>query len=81
MNPSDYNLSNVSDPCIDETNMTLCTNPDEYLLWDAVHPTAVGHQLIASAALAALAVSEPSVIALFGMAFLLLIRVRRKTLA
>ncbi|MGY0591927.1 MAG: PEP-CTERM sorting domain-containing protein [Paraglaciecola chathamensis] len=28
-----------------------------------------------------MAVSEPSVIALFGMAFLLLIRVRRKTLA
>jgi phospholipase/lecithinase/hemolysin len=81
LNPGDYNLTNVTEPCLDVVNATLCTNPDEYLLWDQVHPTAVGHQLIASAALAALAVSEPSVIALFGMAFLLLIRVRRKTLA
>ncbi|MBJ2137496.1 SGNH/GDSL hydrolase family protein [Paraglaciecola chathamensis] len=81
LNPGDYNLTNVTEPCLDVVNATLCTNPDEYLLWDQVHPTAVGHQLIASAALAALAVSEPSVIALFGVAFLLLIRVRRKTLA
>ncbi|ABG41942.1 PEP motif putative anchor-like protein [Paraglaciecola sp. T6c] len=78
MNPSDYDLTNVSAPCVDSANMTVCTNPDEYLLWDQVHPTAVGHQLIASAALAALAVPEPALLALFGFGMLALVRTRRK---
>jgi len=78
LNPGDYNLTNVTEPCLDVANATLCTNPDEYLLWDQVHPTAVGHQLIASAALAALAVPEPALLVLFGFGMLALVRTRRK---
>lgn len=78
LNPGDYNLTNVTEPCLDVVNATLCTNPDEYLLWDQVHPTAVGHQLIASAALAALAVPEPALLVLFGFGMLALVRTRRK---
>ena len=79
LNPSDYALSNVSQPCI--SGGVVCTNPDDYLLWDAVHPTAVGHEIIAAAALAALNVSEPAVLAIFAIGLAGLVRVRRKTLA
>jgi phospholipase/lecithinase/hemolysin len=50
--PASFGLTNVTDPCLD--GLSLCANPDEYLLWDAVHPTAAGHRLISDAALALL---------------------------
>jgi len=33
----------------------VCRHPERYLFWDAIHPTRVGHELIADAARAALA--------------------------
>ncbi len=60
LNPNDYGFTNIDTPCFD--GMSVCNNPDEYLLWDAVHPTAAGHQVIAHAAVDAMQVSSPSVI-------------------
>lgn len=34
---------------------TLCSNPDQHVFWDEFHPTGVGHELIASTILSALA--------------------------
>ena len=47
-NPGLFGLTNVTDSCFD--GITVCANPDSYLYWDGVHPTAAGHRLIASLA-------------------------------
>jgi phospholipase/lecithinase/hemolysin len=46
-NPSPYGFTNVTEACLDQTNFSVCTNPDQYLFWDAFHPTTAGHRLIA----------------------------------
>ncbi|KOP26360.1 autotransporter [Hapalosiphon sp. MRB220] len=45
--PERYGLTNVNDPCFDQQAGTICSNPDEYLFWDQVHPTNRGHEFIA----------------------------------
>ena len=47
-NPSDFGLVNVSDPFLDPTTLTptIGANVDEYLFYDEVHPTIVGHNII-----------------------------------
>jgi len=44
-NPAQYGLSNVTDACY--INGTVCGQPYLYLYWDALHPTAHMHQIIA----------------------------------
>ena len=44
-NPGAFGLTNVRDACFN--GITVCTNPDSYLYWDSVHPTAAGHRLLA----------------------------------
>jgi len=65
-NPGAFGLTNVVDPCFD--GVTACANPDEYLLWDSVHPTARGHELLGDAALAL--IPEPGTAILFGLGLL-----------
>lgn len=45
--PDRYGLTNINDPCFDQQARTICSNPDEYLFWDNVHPTDRGHKFIA----------------------------------
>ena len=57
-NPAAYNLTNVTTSCLvtappsTSTNSTapksICNDPDSYLFWDNAHPTAKGHELLAS---------------------------------
>lgn len=47
-NPGAFGLTNVKDACFN--GITVCANPDGYLYWDGVHPTAAGHRLIAALA-------------------------------
>jgi len=51
--PGAYGLSNIADACI----QGAC-NAAEYLFWDGIHPSARGHQILASALLAQV-VPEP----------------------
>ena len=61
--PSLFGFTNVTDSCL--SGVVPCSNPDEYLFWDSIHPTTRGHQLISNLALEALGVPEPS--AVFGL--------------
>ena len=49
--PAAFGFTNVTEKCLDLAVPSLCDTPDEYLFWDGVHPTAVGHQIISQAAL------------------------------
>ncbi|MGB8698399.1 MAG: SGNH/GDSL hydrolase family protein [Thermosynechococcaceae cyanobacterium] len=44
-----FKLSNVKESCLNTTVTPpkICDRPDQYLFWDDVHPTKVGHQIIA----------------------------------
>lgn len=58
VNPAAFGLGNVTEPCL--INDQVCANPDSYLFWDGVHPTAYAHALV-GARLAA-AVPEPATV-------------------
>lgn len=47
-NPGAFGLTNASNACFN--GVTVCADPDSYLYWDGVHPTAAGHRLIAQLA-------------------------------
>ncbi|WP_292065750.1 autotransporter domain-containing protein [Brevundimonas sp. UBA7664] len=47
-NAGAFGLTNVRDVCFN--GITVCANPDGYLYWDSVHPTAAGHRLLAALA-------------------------------
>ena len=46
--PGSFGLTNATDSCFN--GVTVCANPDGYLYWDGVHPTAAGHRLLAALA-------------------------------
>ncbi|MFN4288450.1 MAG: autotransporter domain-containing protein [Brevundimonas sp.] len=47
-NPLRFGFTNITDPCFN--GMTVCSNPNSYFYFDGVHPTATGHQFLASLA-------------------------------
>lgn len=69
--PGAYGFSNVTDPCltgeVDYAGGTPCTNPNQYLFWDELHPTAAADKLVADAALVSgIPTPEPSSALLLG---------------
>ena len=44
--PLAYGFSNVTTPCFN--GITVCSNPDQYLFWDDIHPTTAADALLAS---------------------------------
>jgi outer membrane lipase/esterase len=51
--PANFGFTNVTDACI-QIGGDACSNPEEYLFWDGIHPTAAGHLIIADAAYASI---------------------------
>lgn len=47
-NPGLFGLTNARDVCFN--GVTVCANPDSFLYWDSVHPTAAGNRLLAALA-------------------------------
>lgn len=55
--PQAYRLRNAQDPCLTffVSVDAICEQPNRYLFWDGIHPTAAGHGIIEDAAQQALA--------------------------
>ena len=68
VNPASYGITNVTDPCLVNTplffnsgTVSLCSNPNEYLFWDSLHPTTAADQIVADAAFKTINVSTSAV--------------------
>lgn len=48
-NPAKFGFTNVTEACL--KNVANFDNPDNFLFWDAIHPTTATHKLLAQAAL------------------------------
>ncbi|MBG1260980.1 SGNH/GDSL hydrolase family protein [Nostoc commune] len=47
-NPAAFNFTNVISPCLSGSD--TCGNPDQFLFWDGIHPTAAAHRIIGETA-------------------------------
>ncbi|MEH1771155.1 SGNH/GDSL hydrolase family protein [Nostoc sp.] len=89
-NPAKFGFTDVTDACVPYTNnqitsgtFKVCSDPNDYLFYDLVHPTTKAQELIAQAALSAVAVPEPSEVlgvVAAGFGFVLLRKRKQKSL-
>ena len=56
-NPGAFGFTDVTDPCL--VGLNPCSNPNQYLFWDDLHPTTAADQLLA-AQFQAVVTPEPS---------------------
>ena len=51
-NPAGFGISEVQVPCLSFFVVAdvVCTDPGSHLFWDAIHPTAAGHEIVEEAA-------------------------------
>jgi phospholipase/lecithinase/hemolysin len=66
-NPSAYGFTNVTDQCFVFPNPP-CAEPDSYLFWEGIHPSAAFHERLAAGFAAA--VPEPGTLTLLGLGVL-----------
>ncbi|MEQ1801988.1 MAG: SGNH/GDSL hydrolase family protein [Gammaproteobacteria bacterium] len=81
-NPSLFGITNTNGRCFSgPTGVggagTVCANPDEYVFWDGIHPTAAAHAFLGDYATAAVIPVPPAAILLVS-AFAALGGLRRK---
>ena len=75
--PAAFGFTNTTEPCVNLAANTVCANPDEYLFWDGVHPTARAYEIVAREMRRAL-ITEPGTLALLGLGLLIIGLVRRR---
>ena len=63
-NPGAFGFMDVTNPCLDIANNTICSNPSQFLFWDDLHPTTKADQILAGQF--ANAVPEPSTFLMLG---------------
>jgi phospholipase/lecithinase/hemolysin len=68
-NPAAYGFANSSTPCLTGQvflgNGAVCQNPDSFVFWDGVHPTAAANRVLGDAFAAS--VPEPATLMLLGL--------------
>lgn len=74
-NPGLYGITNTNSSCL--VGLTPCANPDEYVFWDGIHPTAAAAAYLGDFATAAVVPVPPAAILLVS-AFAALGAFRRK---
>jgi outer membrane lipase/esterase len=74
-NPGAFGFTNTTAPCLVGTppNVSLCADPNAYVFWDTVHPTAAVHQVLGDALADAVAqpVPEPATLTLLSLGVVL----------
>lgn len=80
LDPGAFGITNTSLPCLGFA-FSAGDSCSTSLFSDALHPSSFAHSLIARAALEVLGVPEPGSLALFGLAVLALVVVRRRAMA
>lgn len=50
--PAQFGFTNVTGACLESDR--ACNNPDKFLFWDAIHPTAAAHKILGGQALSKL---------------------------
>jgi thermolabile hemolysin len=50
-NPAKFGFTNVTSACVNGS--AICQNPDQFLFWDGIHPTAATHRILGEQAFAA----------------------------
>jgi len=77
--PAPFGFTDVTDPClvgaVNFAGGTVCANPNQFLFWDYIHPTATGHAIVAADAFQVLA-PEPATVLLIGVGVLALFLAR-----
>jgi|SRR5580700_4120146 phospholipase/lecithinase/hemolysin len=77
-NPSAYGFTDVTDPCL--VGLTPCSNPNQYLFWDTLHPTTAADALLAGQ-FQNLVTPEPSTVLMLGTGIAGLARVLRRKIS
>ena len=75
--PAAFGITNTTEPCVNLAANTVCANPDEYLFWDGVHPTARAYEIVAREMRRAL-IAEPGTLVLLGLGLLVIGLVHRR---
>ena len=53
-NPTKFGLTNVTQPCLNRATGTVCAQPNSFLFWDELHPTAAAYQILSEYTLASI---------------------------
>jgi phospholipase/lecithinase/hemolysin len=81
--PAKFGFTDVTDQClvgaVNYSGGTACANPNQYLFWDQLHPTAAGASIVAT--FAQQAIPEPATVTMIGVGVLAAILVRRRSRA
>jgi outer membrane lipase/esterase len=62
-------FTNTTAPCY-VSGPTACANPNEYIFWDGIHPTAAAHQLLGNYAASVIPVPPAAILLISGFAAL-----------